>query len=99
MTRAKYNDTPILVGYNSDEGASFSPPRTPEDYVASVKARYGKFADDLIRAYPAGTGPGPKNRARPSRDTAFGWQTWSWARLQSQAGQIKSLLLLLRSTS
>ena len=27
----KFNDTPILVGYNSDEGASFSPPRTPED--------------------------------------------------------------------
>ena len=23
----RYNDTPILVGYNSDEGASFSPPR------------------------------------------------------------------------
>ena len=23
----RYNDTPILVGYNSDEGASFSPPQ------------------------------------------------------------------------
>ena len=34
---SRYNDTPILVGYNSDEGASFSPPRTPEDYIASVK--------------------------------------------------------------
>ena len=48
----QYNDTPILVGYNSDEGASFSPPRTPEDYISGVKRRYGKFADDLIKAYP-----------------------------------------------
>jgi para-nitrobenzyl esterase len=31
----RYNDTPILVGYNSDEGASFSPPKTPEDYITS----------------------------------------------------------------
>jgi len=27
----KYNDTPILVAYNSDEGLSFSPPDTPAD--------------------------------------------------------------------
>ena len=32
----RYNDTPILVGYNSDEGASFSPPKTPDDYIAGV---------------------------------------------------------------
>src|SRR5664280_2360307 len=43
----RFNDTPILVGYNSDEGASFSPPKTPEDYITGVKTRYGKFADDL----------------------------------------------------
>jgi para-nitrobenzyl esterase len=50
-----FNDTPILEGYNSDEGASFSPPKTPEDYIAGVKTRYGKFADELINAYPAGS--------------------------------------------
>jgi hypothetical protein len=33
-----------LVGYNSDEGASFSPPNTPQDYTAAVKARYGPHA-------------------------------------------------------
>ncbi len=33
MKQGKYNDVPILVGYNSDEGASFSPPKTPEDYI------------------------------------------------------------------
>ena len=85
----KYNDTPILVGYNSDEGASFSPPKTPEDYIASTKARYGKFADDLIKAYPVGTNTVPKTARDLARDAAFGWHTWSWARLQSQTGKSK----------
>jgi len=83
----KYNHTPVLVGYNSDEGASFSPPRTPEDYVAGVKARYGKFADDLIKAYPPGAGAVAKTARDLARDAAFGWHTWSWARLQSQTGK------------
>jgi len=80
----KYNDIPILVGYNSDEGASFSPPKTPENYVAAVKDRYGKFADELIKAYPAGTVKVAKTARDLMRDAAFGWHTWSWARLQSR---------------
>ena len=54
----RYNDTPILVGYNSDEGASFSPPKTPEEYVAAVKARYGPFADKLIASLSTRLGNG-----------------------------------------
>jgi para-nitrobenzyl esterase len=85
----KYNDTPILVGYNSDEGASFSPPKTPEDYIAGVKARYGKFAEDLIKAYPAGSNTVPKTARDLMRDAAFAWHTWTWARLQSRTGKSK----------
>jgi para-nitrobenzyl esterase len=85
----KYNDTPILVGYNSDEGASFSPPKTPEDYIAGVKKRYGKFADDLIKAYPVGTNTVPKTARDLMRDAAFGWHTWTWARLAAQTGKSK----------
>jgi para-nitrobenzyl esterase len=85
----KYNETPILVGYNSDEGASFSPPKTPEDYIAAVKNRYGKFADELIKAYPPGTGTVAKTARDLSRDAAFGWQTWSWATLQANKGKSK----------
>lgn len=83
----KYNDVPILVGYNSDEGASFSREKTPEEYINGVKARYGKFADDLIKAYPVGENSVPKTARDLMRDAAFGWQTWSWARLQSKTGK------------
>jgi para-nitrobenzyl esterase len=85
----KYNDVPVLIGYNSDEGASFWPPKTPEEYVASVQKRYGKFADALIKAYPAGTNSVPKTARDLSRDAGFGWHTWSWARLQSRTGKSK----------
>jgi len=85
----KYNDVPILVGYNSDEGASFSPPKTSEDYIAAVHKRYGKFADALIQAYPAGSSTVPKTARDLSRDAAFGWQTWSWATLQANTGKSK----------
>jgi para-nitrobenzyl esterase len=88
----KYNDTPILIGYNSDEGASFSREKTPEEYIAGVKARYGKFADELIKAYPVGEKTVPKTARDLMRDAAFGWQTWSWARLQSQTGKSKVFL-------
>jgi len=85
----RYNDVPILVGYNSDEGASFSREKTPEEYFAGVKLRYGKFADELIKAYPAGETTVPKTARDLARDAAFGWQTWSWARLQSRTGKSK----------
>jgi para-nitrobenzyl esterase len=85
----KYNATPILIGYNSDEGASFSPPKTPEDYINGVKNRYGKFADDLIKAYPVGTTTVPKTARDLARDAAFGWHTWIWARLQSKTRKQK----------
>jgi para-nitrobenzyl esterase len=85
----KYNDIPVLIGYNSDEGASFSREKTPEEYIAGVKARYGKFADELIKAYPAGTNSVPKTARDLARDAAFGWQTWVWANLQSKTGKSK----------
>lgn len=86
----KFIDVPILVGYNSDEGASFSPPKTPEEYTNAVKTRYGKFADDLIKAYPVGSTTVPKTARDLARDAAFGWHTWSWARLHSKNGKSKA---------
>jgi para-nitrobenzyl esterase len=85
----KYNDVPILVGYNSDEGASFTREKKPEEFIATVKLRYGKFADDLIKAYPVGDSTVPKTARDLARDAAFGWHTWSWARLQAKIGKSK----------
>ena len=85
----KYNDVPVLIGYNSDEGASFTRERTPEEYIPGVERRYGKFADTLLKAYPVGDISIPKTARDLARDATFGWHTWSWARLQSGTGKSK----------
>ena len=85
----QYNRTPILIGYNSDEGASFSPPATPNSYITNVQARFGKFADDLIQAYPPGSNTVAKTARDLMRDATFGWHTWTWARLQSETSKSK----------
>ncbi|MDO3695566.1 carboxylesterase family protein [Wenyingzhuangia sp. chi5] len=84
--KGEYNDVPVLIGYNSDEGLSFSREKKPQEYIANVKNRYGKFADKLIEAYPVTENSVPKTARDLMRDAAFGWQTWTWARLQSQTG-------------
>lgn len=86
---SKYNDIPVLIGYNSDEGASFTWVKSTDDFISGVKTRYGKFADALLKAYPLDSNKVGKTARDLSRDAAFGWQTWSWARLQSNTGKSK----------
>jgi para-nitrobenzyl esterase len=85
----KYNDVPVLIGYNSDEGASFTWVKSTEDFVSAIKTRYGKFADALLEAYPLDSGKVGKTARDLSRDAAFGWQTWAWANLQAKTGKSK----------
>lgn len=86
----RYNDVPVIVGYNSDEGATFGVPASQEAYVESVRQRYGPFADRILAAYPGGETPAGKRTARNlTRDAAFGSHSWTWARLQTKTGKSK----------
>ena len=83
-----FNDVDVLIGYNSDEGASFNNGDDPASHIANVEERYGPYAEALLEAYPLGEGPGvPKSARDLGRDASFGWHTWSWARLQSEKGK------------
>jgi para-nitrobenzyl esterase len=88
----QYNDVPVLIGYNSDEGLSFPAGRSPEEFVGAVTRRFGPFADKLLEAYPVGETTVPRSARNLMRDAAFGWHTWSWARLQSKTGKSKVFL-------
>jgi uncharacterized protein len=78
----RYNDTPILVGYNLDEGPGFSFARTPEEYVKYVRERFGPHADNLLKLYPMGmylsqaphTGPVPSEEGLKGLDAYFAWR-------------------------
>lgn len=82
----RFNDTPILVGYNSDEGLSFGVPPTPDAYRQATRQRYGPHAESLLKAYPTAPDKVSKTARDLTRDAAFGWPTWSWARLQADHG-------------
>jgi para-nitrobenzyl esterase len=86
----RFNETPVLIGINSDEGVSFGAPTQLKPYVDQTRARYGPFADRLLAAYPASDDPSAKQAARDlARDAGFGWHNWVWARLQAKRGKAK----------
>jgi len=89
----QYNDVPVLTGYNSDEGLLFGSPKSKEAYIQSVRDRYHEFADKILAAYPGGDTPMEKRTERNlTRDSAFGWNAWTWARLQVKTGKSKVFL-------
>jgi len=82
----RFNDTPVLIGTNSDEGAMFTGPRvTPADYEKQIRGAYGEQADLILAANPHATDVEAHTAAKNNfRDSVFAWSTWRWASLQSQ---------------
>ncbi|HUK01066.1 MAG TPA: carboxylesterase family protein [Steroidobacteraceae bacterium] len=87
----RYNDTPILIGTNSDEGALFVTSTVKsEQFEGMIRGGYGAQADMILAANPHSTDAEATQSARDIfRDTAFAWPTWTWATLQSQTGKGK----------
>jgi para-nitrobenzyl esterase len=86
----KYNDTPVLIGSNADEGALFVPSIAAAVYQSSIHTGYGDYADKIFAAYPGDTDANALRSARDMfRDATFAWPTWAWARLQSRTGKGK----------
>jgi para-nitrobenzyl esterase len=87
-----YDQTPILIGTNSNEGAIFGTPASASDFVSAVHARFGPFAEDLLNVYSPTETHWRQSSMDLNRDAAFGWHAWTWARLQSVSGKSKAFL-------
>ena len=76
------NDGPLLIGWNSDEGAMFIYESTPEAFEGAVTATYGEAAEAVLAAYPHAT---PEEALQSTRDLfrdgAFAWSSLQMARL------------------
>ncbi|MBO9498109.1 MAG: carboxylesterase family protein [Novosphingobium sp.] len=88
-SKGEFNDTPVLIGTNSNEGGLFvRGESTPEEFEASIRQRFGASADALLAAYPhATTAEATQSNRDVFRDTTFAWPTWAWARLQTEKGR------------
>jgi para-nitrobenzyl esterase len=99
----QFNDTPILIGFNSDEGAWFvRPPKTPEAFEKQVRDIFGPATESVLRTYPHSTAVEINKSSREIlRDAAMGWPTCSWAKLQSRKGHHPAFVYYFdhRSTS
>jgi len=88
-SQGRFNDTPVLVGSNSDEGAYFmSDGVTSAGFEQQMRAYYGDHAGRILAVNPHATDAEALQAARDVfRDSGFGWPTWTWARLQSRKGR------------
>lgn len=90
--RGSFNDTPILVGTNSDD-AIFGSKLTPAAFEKTVREGYPLAADEILAAYPHATNAQATRSSRDiARDILFAWPTWAWAKMQSQHGKGKAFL-------
>jgi para-nitrobenzyl esterase len=87
--QGRFNDTPVLIGSNSDEGALFvSDGVTSAGFEQRMRALYGEHAGRIIDVNPHATDAEALQAARNVfRDSGFGWPTWTWARLQTRKGR------------
>jgi para-nitrobenzyl esterase len=90
--QGRFNDTPVLIGTNSDEGALFAQPGvTAAGFEAALRKDYGAKADVLLAANPHKTDAEAATASKNIfRDSAFAWPTWTWAKLQSEKGKGKA---------
>jgi para-nitrobenzyl esterase len=90
----KFNDTPVLIGTNSDEGALFIQGKVPPAaFEQTVRAGFGKGTETILQAYPHATEADASAAARNlMRESTFAWHTWAWAMLQSEKGKGKAFV-------
>ena len=85
----------ILVGYNSDEGLSFSRERTPAEFIANVEKRYGPFAEQAAQGVSRGREQRSENRPRPDARRGIRLADVGVGPVTGADGQVEGLLLLL----
>ncbi len=92
----RFNDTPVLIGTNADEGGFFAPAATTSaQFEGLVRAAFGPYANYILTAYPHSTNAQATQASRDVlRDLLFAWSTSKWALLQSEKGRRRAYLYL-----
>ena len=86
------NDVPLISGWNADDGVFFGPMPTADQAKAVARAQYGDQADAYLQLFPADTDEEAAASQKLISQLSFGWNNYSWARLQSKTGANSSYL-------
>jgi para-nitrobenzyl esterase len=92
--KGQQNDVPVLIGSNADEGTAFMPPKiTVASMQATAKQRFGSKSQEFLKIYPATSDEEAwKQSAALMRDSTFGVQMRTWARMQTKSGRSPAYL-------
>ena len=88
--KGEYNDVPVLIMHNSDEGAAGVAAISAEEYDAVLKSLEfpENWVDSVKQYYPANTDEECLFSVRDlTRDYQFGWPAYMWATLQKKTGK------------
>jgi para-nitrobenzyl esterase len=85
----RFNRVPLLLGYNAEEARSLTDLSTVREatFSADLAKTFGPLPPALLAAYPFSDDASAQTaRGAFERDLRFGWDMWTWARLQARAG-------------
>jgi para-nitrobenzyl esterase len=86
----KQNDVPVLIGSNHEEARALinvSQVRA-STFMSDIERAFGTLPTHLVEAYPHQTDEmAQQARLNFERDLRFGWDMWTWAKLQSKTGK------------
>ena len=86
--KGNYNDVPVLIMYNSDEGAVNFDSVSVEQYAQQFSQLPGEWSDKAKACYPGTTEEERLFSMRDfTRDVGFGWPAYAWATLQKKTGK------------
>jgi para-nitrobenzyl esterase len=86
----KQNDVPILVGSNADEAKSLADVSQVKasTFAEDIRRAFFPLPDSVFDAYPHASDQQAKEaRLAFEGDLRFGWDMWTWARLQAATGK------------
>lgn len=80
------NDVPVIAGWNKDDRV-MSGAQPADRFREQVQTRFGDLAGECLAVYPAGSDEeAARSQFDMSRDESFGIQAYTWAKVQSAAG-------------
>ena len=86
--KGNYNDVPVLIMYNSDEGAVEFDSVSVDDYNRQLSSLPGQWADSAKACYPGSTAEERLFSMRDFvRDVGFGWPAYAWITQQKLTGK------------
>ena len=86
--KGNYNDVPVLIMYNSDEGAVDFDSVSVEQYAQQFGQLSGQWGDSAKVYYPGNTEEERLYSMRDlTRDVGFGWPAYAWATMQKKTGK------------